>query len=136
MRIARSFLAVLFACALAVSAAPAWANVVNLRCTQDVSKGTLSVKIDYGTGRVTQIIDYLQPGKPYGGPGMAADGSVPAQITDALVSWAVLQNGEWYDKFQLDRYTGILREDVHVAQNQFPSYFAHCQVADPSQRKF
>jgi hypothetical protein len=125
------------ASALAVSAAPAWADVVNLRCNMtNNASNTMSLKIDYGTSRVTEIMEYLDPGRPRGGPGMAADGSVPAQITDALVSWVSTQEGEWYEKYQLDRYTGILRFDFHIVQNQFPSTLFQCQAVQPSQRKF
>ena len=86
----------MLAYALAVSAAPALADVVNLRCAPNIPGGeNISLKIYYGTRRVTLIMD-IQPGVPRRGTDTSSsDGSLPAQITDALVAWTVHMGGDY-----------------------------------------
>jgi hypothetical protein len=115
--------------AIAISAAPALADVVNLRCAPNLAAGeNISLKIDYGTRRVTIMMD-IQPGVPRrGNDTSSSDGSLPAQISDALVAWTV-PLGEYTENYQLDRYTGALRYNRGSGGWK-------CQIANPSSRKF
>jgi hypothetical protein len=127
---------VLLTLILAAIATPAEAVEKSLRCICVTGQNcqNISLNINYETSRVIEIMDW-EPGRPRTGYDKSGrDGSLPAQITDALVVWTVPFSTD-FEHYQLDRYTGVLSENWHLAGNSGSSS-SQCRIVMPGEQPY